>query len=105
MSSTQFQGHLLESRKLMNNPVGEVCGSGAWVNLHECIYTYRGTCALVERHFLLRAFFLNIIYNAISCETFKDLHTSLIYLGFPGDSVVKKLPGNTGDKSLIPNLG
>ena len=80
MSSTQFQGHLLESRKLTNNSVGQVCGSGAWVDLHECIYTYRGTSALVERYFLLKEFFFSIIYSTISYEIFKDLHTSLIYL-------------------------
>ena len=92
MSSTQFQGHLLESRKLTNNSVGKVCGSGAWVDLHECIYTYRGTCALVERYFLLKELFFSVIHTILSYETFKDLHASLIYLGFPGDSVVKNLP-------------
>ena len=28
-----------------------------------------------------------------------------IYMGFPGGSVVKNLPGNAGDVGLIPGLG
>ena len=100
MSSTQFQGHLLESRKLTNNSVGQVCGSGAWVDLHECIYTYRGTSALVERYFLLKEFFLSIIYSTISYEIFKDLHTSLIYLSL---SCIGEGNGNPLQCSCLEN--
>ena len=30
---------------------------------------------------------------------------TLLYMGFPGDSVVKNPPANTGDAGLIPGLG
>ena len=29
----------------------------------------------------------------------------MVYKGFPGGSVVKNLPANTGDLGLIPGLG
>ena len=38
-------------------------------------------------------------------DTFLVLHESIIWLGFPGASDVKKFACNPGDPSLIPALG
>lgn len=51
MRVTQFQGHLPESRKVTSNTVGKGCGSVAWADLQECVYSYRGTWASVAKRF------------------------------------------------------
>lgn len=47
MRVTQFQGHLSDSRRVTHNILGQECGSEPWVDLHEYIDSYRGTCTLV----------------------------------------------------------
>ena len=36
---------------------------------------------------------------------YKGLYTTVYKIGFPGGSVVKNLPANTGDSGSIPGLG
>lgn len=73
--ATQFQGQLSETRKVLHNTLGKVCGSGAWVDLHEHTYSYRGAYALAEGKYLLKEFFVqNRLCRYELWDLFIDLH-------------------------------
>ena len=56
-------------------------------------------------HFLTQRSCLPIISTA-DTEAFKEgFPVGLLWLGFPGGSVIKNPPANAGDADLIPGLG
>ena len=56
-------------------------------------------------HFLAQKSCLPII-SIVDTEAFKEgFPVGLLWLGFPGGSVITNLPANAGDADLIPGLG
>ena len=56
-------------------------------------------------HFLTQRSCLPII-STVDTEAFKEgFPVGLLWLGFPGGSVIKNPPANAGDADLIPGLG
>ena len=59
----------------------------ACVNIHVCVCVCVCVCVYIKG------------------EVGKNQVVLWLVRGFPGDSVVKNMPANTGDASLIPGLG
>ena len=56
----------------------------------------------MERQCLHKRAFAN---RTLKSLVFKIYHQVILIMGFPGGSMVKNLPANTGDPSLIPVSG
>ena len=71
--------------------------------MYVCIYTC--VCICMCKYTCMCVCVCVYVCIYIKGEVGKNQVVLWLVRGFPGDSVVKNMPANTGDASLIPGLG